>query len=168
MIGSPALAVTAILLYSFAGLAVVGGILQVFDRDWMARMAKSGEPADQATRVRMVRNGLVSAVCAVALVLFGLIFIVPFIVDSTPFAGIIGGTRGAWILGLVILAIAIAFAVVAVRTFVVVRRRAVRGLDEPGPVSLPMWMRSAGLVLFGLLAVVALVSGAATGWLVGK
>ena len=162
---SPAVAVIAVLAFSMAALSIVGGFFGVFDRAWMARMADRRRADDRLLQARQAWRGMWGGVGAVAILVLALIFVVPSVRDSAPLAWVVGGSRGAWVWGIVLLAVATAVAAADVLMTIRISRSMSRGLPDPTPNRLPWSLRWTGVALFGVFGIIAVISAGTTGWL---
>lgn len=161
---SPAAAAIALAAFSLSALLIVGGFFWVFDRAWVAAMA-GGRTDDRLLQAKQARQGWWIGVTAIIVLLLALVFVVPSVRDSSLFSWVLGGTRGAWGWGILLLAIAIASAAAEVIMNVRIRRSLSQGLPDPMPNSLSRRWRYTGLALFGIIALIAIVSVLVMAWM---
>lgn len=165
MISSPAVAAMAVAAFSTSAMLILGGYFWVFDRAWMAALADRRRADDRLLQAKHAWQGMWLGLLAVIVLVLALIFVVPSVHDSSLFAWVLGGSQGAWIWGLVLIALAVAFAAAEVVMNVRILRSLSQNLPDPMPNSLSRRWRWIGVALFGLIAILVMVSVLVMAWI---
>lgn len=166
MIPSSAAGATAILAFALSGVMMIASIVYVFDRAWLSRLGAGGLVASRVAQARLARDGTAIAIGAVVVLSVTGTFVVPSIVDASPFSSVLGGATGAWAMGLTLLGAAVVCGALDLAMLIRIRRSLSRGLVDPRPNGLPGAIRWTAVGLCLLLGLVGIFAAGATGWLI--